>query len=170
VLIYKATELVNFAQGDLLMLGAFVAYMAVVWWGLDYWVAFAIAVVSIGAFGAVLDKLVLRQVIGQPQFAVVMLTIGLGAMFRTFASVTWGSEIYTLPTPFGGVTTVAGVTLSHQYLSIIMPGRGHAGDLAEPARRLLHGHPGEDDLLPDLGDFGRRRRRGRRAPGAGDAH
>ena len=37
VLIYKATELVNFAQGDLLMLGAFVAYMAVVWWGLDYW-------------------------------------------------------------------------------------------------------------------------------------
>ena len=37
MLIYKATELVNFAQGDLLMLGAFVAYMAVVWWGLDYW-------------------------------------------------------------------------------------------------------------------------------------
>ena len=61
----------------------------------------------------------LRRVIGQPQFAVVMLTIGLGAMFRTFASVTWGSEIYTLPTPFGGVWTVGGVTLSHQYLSII---------------------------------------------------
>jgi branched-chain amino acid transport system permease protein len=120
VLIYKATELVNFAQGDLLMLGAFVAYMAVVWWGLDYWAAFAIAVVTIGAFGALLDKVVLRQVIGQPQFAVVMLTIGLGAMFRTFASVTWGSEIYTLPTPFGGVWTVGGVTLSHQYLSIIV--------------------------------------------------
>ena len=46
MLIYKATELVNFAQGDLLMLGAFVAYMAVVWWGLDYWLAFAIAVVT----------------------------------------------------------------------------------------------------------------------------
>jgi branched-chain amino acid transport system permease protein len=120
VLIYKATELVNFAQGDLLMLGAFVAYMAVVWWGLDYWLAFAIAVVVIGALGALLDKVVLRQVIGQPQFAVVMLTIGLGAMFRTFASVTWGSEIYTLPTPFGGVTQVGGVTLSHQYLSIII--------------------------------------------------
>src|SRR5437899_1615487 len=88
VLIYKATELVNFAQGDLLMLGAFVAYMAVVWWGLDYWLAFAISVVVIGVFGALLDRLVLRQVIGQPQFAVVMLTIGLGAMFRTFASVT----------------------------------------------------------------------------------
>ena len=120
MLIYKATELVNFAQGDLLMLGAFVAYMAVVWWGLDYWVAFLISVVTIAAFGALLDAVVLRRVIGQPQFAVVMLTIGLGAMFRTFASVTWGSEIYTLPTPFGGVTTVAGVTVSYQYLSIIV--------------------------------------------------
>ena len=52
VLIYKATELVNFAQGDLLMLGAFVAYMAVIWWGLDYWLAFLISVVTIGIFGA----------------------------------------------------------------------------------------------------------------------
>ncbi len=119
VLIYKATELVNFAQGDLLMLGAFVAYMAVVWWGLDYWLAFAISVVTVGAFGALLDATVLRKVIGQPQFAIVMLTIGLGAMFRTFASVTWGSEIYTLPSPFSGVWQVGGVTLSHQYLSIV---------------------------------------------------
>jgi branched-chain amino acid transport system permease protein len=120
VLIYKATELVNFAQGDLLMLGAFVCYMAVVWWGLDYWLAFAIAVVAIAVFGAVLDRVVLRRVIGQPQFAVVMLTIGLGSIFRTFASVTWGSEIYTLPTPFGGVWQIGSITLSHQYLSIIV--------------------------------------------------
>ena len=120
VLIYKATELVNFAQGDLLMLGAFVCYMSIVWWGLDYWTSFVIAVLAIAAFGALLDRFLLRRVIGQPQFAVVMLTIGLGAIFRTFASVTWGSEIYTLPTPFGGVTRIAGVTLSHQYISIIV--------------------------------------------------
>jgi branched-chain amino acid transport system permease protein len=120
VLIYKATELVNFAQGDLLMLGAFVCYMAVVWWGLDYWLAFLIAVVTIAAFGALLDVVVLRRVIGQPQFAVVMLTIGLGSIFRTFASVTWGSEIYTLPTPFGGVWQLGGITISQQYLSIIV--------------------------------------------------
>src|SRR4029078_2571364 len=119
VLIYKATELVNFAQGYFLILGAFVAYMAVVWWGLDYWLAFLISVVTIGVFGALLDATILRNVVGQPQFAVVMLTIGLGAMFRTFASVFWGSEIYTLPTPFGGVWQVGGVTLSHHYLSIV---------------------------------------------------
>ena len=107
VLIYKATELVNFAQGDLLMLGAFICYMFVVWYHLGYWVSFALAILIVGA-------------IGQPQFAVVMLTIGLGAVFRSFASITWGSEIYTLPTPFSAkATKIAGVAVSHEYLSII---------------------------------------------------
>jgi branched-chain amino acid transport system permease protein len=120
VLIYKATELVNFAQGDLLMLGAFTCYMFVVWYGVAYWAAFALAVAVVAAFGAALDATVLRRVIGQPQFAVVMLTIGLGSMFRSFASITWGSEIYTLPTPFSAqATRVAGVTVSHEYVSII---------------------------------------------------
>jgi branched-chain amino acid transport system permease protein len=95
--------------------------MFVVWYGVGYWVAFALAVAIVGLFGAVLDATVLRRVIGQPQFAVVMLTIGLGAMFRSFASITWGSEIYTLPTPFSAQTTrLAGVSMSHEYLSIIV--------------------------------------------------
>jgi branched-chain amino acid transport system permease protein len=120
VLIYKATELVNFAQGDLLMLGAFTCYMFVVWYGLGYWVALAVTVAIVAAFGAVLDAAVLRRVIGQPQFAVVMLTIGLGAIFRSFASITWGSEIYTLPTPFSArATRIGGVSVSHEYVAII---------------------------------------------------
>jgi branched-chain amino acid transport system permease protein len=60
-------------------------------------------------------------VLGQPQFAVVMLTIGLGAIFRSFASITWGSEIYTLPTPFSAkASRVGGVSVSHEYVSIIV--------------------------------------------------
>jgi branched-chain amino acid transport system permease protein len=121
VLIYKATELVNFAQGDFMMLGAFSCYMFVVWYGLGYWVAFALAIAIVGLFGAALDATVLRRVLGQPQFAVVMLTIGLGAIFRSFASITWGSEIYTLPTPFSAkASCVGGVSVSHEYVSIIV--------------------------------------------------
>jgi branched-chain amino acid transport system permease protein len=112
---------VNFAQGDLLMLGAFTCYMFVIWYDLAFWPAFALAVALVALFGAVLDSAVLRRVIGQPQFAVVMLTIGLGAMFRSFASITWGSEIYTLPTPFSAKTTrIGGVTISHEYVAIIV--------------------------------------------------
>jgi branched-chain amino acid transport system permease protein len=121
VLIYKATELVNFAQGDFMMLGAFTTYMFVVWYGVGYWAAFALAVAIVGLFGAALDSTILRRVLGQPQFAVVMLTIGLGAIFRSFASITWGSEIYTLPTPFSAkATRMGGVTVSHEYVSIIV--------------------------------------------------
>ena len=120
VLIYKSTELVNFAQGDLMMLGAFTCYMFVVWYDISYWPAFALAVAIVGLFGAAIDRLILRRVIGRPQFTVVMLTIGLGAMFRSFASMTWGSEIYTLPTPFSArQTVIAGVSFSHEYVSII---------------------------------------------------
>jgi branched-chain amino acid transport system permease protein len=121
VLIYKATELVNFAQGDLMMLGAFTCYMFITWYGLNYWAGFALAIAVIAAFGALLDRFILRRVIGQPQFAVVMLTIGLGAVFRSFASIAWGSEIYTLPTPFSAQQTMlGGVSISHEYVSIII--------------------------------------------------
>ena len=121
VLIYKATELVNFAQGDFMMLGAFTCYMFVIWYGLGYWLAFALAVAAVALFGAALDATVLRRVLGQPQFAVVMLTNGLGAIFRSFASITWGSEIYTLPTPFSAkATMIRGVSVSHEYVAIIV--------------------------------------------------
>jgi len=121
VLIYKTTELVNFAQGDFMMLGAFTCYMFVVWYGVGYWPAFALAIGAVALLGAVLDATVLRRVIGQPQFAVVMLTIGLASTFRSFASITWGSEIYTLPTPFSArATRLGNVSVSHEYLSIIV--------------------------------------------------
>src|SRR5262249_4231841 len=103
------------------MLGAFTCYMFVVWYGVGYWAAFALAIAIVGLFGAALDAAVLRRVIGQPQFAVVMLTIGLGAIFRSFASITWGSEIYTLPTPFSArATRMGGLSGSHEYTSIIV--------------------------------------------------
>ena len=78
VLIYKATELVNFAQGDIMMLGGFAAFSFVTWFGFNYWVAALCAVAITAAFGFLIDALIIRRVIGQPQFAVVMLTLGSG--------------------------------------------------------------------------------------------
>lgn len=121
VLVYKATEVVNFAQGDLLMLGAFVAYTAITLYGLNYWLGLALAMAAMAVFGALLDGLVLRRIIGQPQFAMVMLTIGLGFMFRSFASMSWGAETYSIQTPFTGkVLRPGGVVVSEEYLAIII--------------------------------------------------
>src|SRR6058998_1544037 len=78
VLIYKATETVNFAQGELMMLGAFAGLVLMEVVGLPFWLAAAIAVVGMAGFGVLVERLVIRPILGQPQFTVVMLTIGLG--------------------------------------------------------------------------------------------
>ena len=75
VLIYKATETINFAQGDILMLGAFVAYSLIGIMGMDYLTGFALTVLIIAVFGFFLDAVVVRQIIGQPAFALSLIHI-----------------------------------------------------------------------------------------------
>jgi branched-chain amino acid transport system permease protein len=121
VLIYKATETVNFAQGDLLMLGAFAAFTFIVGFGLPYWLGLICAVVVLAVFGYLLDGFILRQVIGKPQFSIVMLTIGLGFMMRSGSSIFFGTETRQLPTPFdSGVTNFLGLQIADVNLSVLV--------------------------------------------------
>jgi branched-chain amino acid transport system permease protein len=121
VLIYKATEMVNFAQGDLMMLGSFVALTCIGTWEMGYWTGLAAAALAMAVFGYLLDAIVLRRIIGQPQFAVVILTISMGFLFRSFAGFVWGNETLNFPdTPFTNrIANVGGVILSWEHLSII---------------------------------------------------
>jgi branched-chain amino acid transport system permease protein len=121
VLIYKATEMVNFAQGDVMMLGGFVAFSLIANFHLPYWIGGLLAILITAAFGYALDALVLRRVIGQPQFAVVMLTLGLGFIFRAVAGITWGYDSVGFNTPFTNKTAnVGGLVLGQDNLSIIV--------------------------------------------------
>ena len=121
VLIYKATEMVNFAQGDIMMLGGFVAFTMIVKFGLPYWLGALLAILITAAFGYLLDAFVLRRVIGQPQFAVVMLTLGLGFIFRAAAGITWGYDSVGFNTPFTNKTVnINGLILGQDNLSIIV--------------------------------------------------
>ena len=121
VLIYKATEMVNFAQGDIMMLGGFVAFSLIANFHLPYWVGGILAILITGAFGYALDALILRRVIGQPQFAVVMLTLGLGFIFRAAAGITWGYDSVGFNTPFTNKTVnVGGLVLGEDNLSILV--------------------------------------------------
>jgi branched-chain amino acid transport system permease protein len=121
VLIYKATEMVNFAQGDVMMLGGFVAFSLIANFHLPYWIGGLLAILITAAFGYALDALVLRRVIGQPQFAVVMLTLGLGFIFRDVAGITWGYDSVGFNTPFTNKTAnVGGLVLGQDNLSIIV--------------------------------------------------
>ena len=121
VLIYKATEMINFAQGDLMMLGGFAAFSMIAGMGLNYWAGAAVAIAVMAVFGFLLDSVVLRRVIGQPQFAVIMLTLGLGFIFRAAAGVTFGYGSVTFVTPFTNkVENIGGMVIGQDSLSIVI--------------------------------------------------
>ena len=103
VLIYKATEMVNFAQGDIMMIGAF---MAVVFINLLDWPfvpGLLAAVLVMAVVGALIERALLRPMIGEPHFAVLMLTIGLGFALRAVAGAIWGNEPRALDLPYVGI-------------------------------------------------------------------
>ena len=113
VLIYKATEQINFAQGDMMMLGAFIALGLgnEAYLGAPFWLACAGAVVAMAAIGWGLERAVLRRLFGQPQIAVMMLTIALGFLLRFVAGAVWGHDPLALENPVAGQTLRLGGTV-----------------------------------------------------------
>ncbi|MFT7595770.1 MAG: branched-chain amino acid transport system permease protein [Paracoccaceae bacterium] len=123
VLIYKATEAVNFAQGDFMMIGAFVCvgltnaeYM-----GLNFWLAIPLAMLIMAALGYAFDWGVLRHMSGQSQTSIVILTIALGFILRFAAGTIWSHEPVSLETPFAGQDLrFNGVVLGIDEIAIIV--------------------------------------------------
>jgi branched-chain amino acid transport system permease protein len=101
VLIFKATEVINFAQGEFMMLGAFLAFSLLNYGHLPFWMSVLLTLFIMAGFGAVLDRLVMRYLVGEPVFAMVMFTIGLSIFLRSVAGMIWSTDTYTLALPSG---------------------------------------------------------------------
>jgi branched-chain amino acid transport system permease protein len=122
VLIYKATETVSFVQGDLMMMGGFVGLADMTMLGFPYWLAILAAIVAMGLFGLFAERLVIRPILGQPQFTIVMLTIGIGYILRGLITMipAIGTETHVLPVPFKDqVIQAGGLLFSVEQLVII---------------------------------------------------
>ncbi|HUF91928.1 MAG TPA: branched-chain amino acid ABC transporter permease [Candidatus Limnocylindria bacterium] len=99
VLVYKATDAINFAQGEFVMLGGFVVAVALNTYGAPVWLAVAVGLGFMIAFGFGLERVMLRRLIGRPIIAVVMATIGLAAILRGVGPLAWGAETKSLTLP-----------------------------------------------------------------------
>lgn len=113
VVIYRATGVINFAQGGFVLLGAYLTYNFNVTWDLPFAVAVLLAVLGGALVGALVEVLVLRRMVGQPVFAVIMITIGMLFVLEQITTSIWGFENLNLGDPWGiDNTEVGGVVMA----------------------------------------------------------
>jgi branched-chain amino acid transport system permease protein len=100
VVVYKATRVINFATGELMMFGAFFAWTAMTAAGAPFAAAVAVAALGSALVGAAVERVVLRPLMGQRTISVIMVTIGLSSVFRGIAQIVWSGEYRSFPPIF----------------------------------------------------------------------
>ena len=108
VLVYKATDAINFAQGEFVMMAGLIAAVIVGIEGMPLIAAILATVAIMVGFGFGLERVVLRPLLGRPVVAVIMATIGLAAMLRGLAPVIFGGETRAVSLPVGDEPIVIG--------------------------------------------------------------
>jgi branched-chain amino acid transport system permease protein len=122
VLIYKATETVSFAQGELMMLGAFGGLAGMTMLGFPFWLAVLSSIAAMALLGILLERVVIRPILGQPAFSIVMLTIGIGYVARGLITMipNIGTETHTLPVPYKDqIWKLSGLILNVEQMAVI---------------------------------------------------
>lgn len=121
VIIYKSTQVLSFAQQGLTVLGAFwVVYFSDVL-DLSFWVAVSLGMLLAAAVGIVIERIMLRPMVGKPVFAVALLTIGLNIVILVIAFDLIGVEIRSLRDPWGFKSlSIGGVTISYKNAATII--------------------------------------------------
>jgi branched-chain amino acid transport system permease protein len=108
VVIYKSTGVINFAQGGLLALGAYLGYTFSNNLALAFAVAVVLACLAAAVVGASVERLVLRRMVGQPPFAVIMITIGLLFVIEPLITAIWGFDNLPVDNPWNIRTVEVG--------------------------------------------------------------
>ena len=122
VLIYKATETVSFAQGELMMLGAFFGLLIMGFWGYPFWVAVLASMGAMAATGYVIERAVINPILGQPAFSVVMLTIGIGYVLRGLVTMIpgIGTDTHVLAVPYKDQTFQWGALMINAEQAVVV--------------------------------------------------
>ena len=100
VIIYKSTSILNFAQGELLMLGAYVCVALFATYQVPIGFAFVLTLAFMALLGVLLERVLLRPMIGEPVISVIMLTLGLSSVLRAIVQGFWGTDTRPYPEIF----------------------------------------------------------------------
>jgi branched-chain amino acid transport system permease protein len=117
VLIYKATQVVNFAQGEFLLIGAWVCWWLLTKYQLPFYLGMPITLAFMLIFGVALQVIVLRPMIGEPIISVIMVTIGLSTVFQAAMKWIFGTNLQPFPPVFTTQTvSILGLQIQTVYL------------------------------------------------------
>jgi branched-chain amino acid transport system permease protein len=120
VLIYKATEVVNFAHGEFMMLGAFAVLTLSEALGWSFWPSFLVGCMAVAVVGYLVDAQVMRRIIGESQASVFILTVAFGFIFRALAGMIFGWNARSVEAPFSGALEIGNfVSINYDRLVII---------------------------------------------------
>ncbi len=97
VIIYKATKVINFAQGELVMVGAYICFALTVQFQIPFLAAFAMTLIFSVLLGLCIERLALRPLIGEEGISVIMVTIGLSSVLRSMVQLIWGHDLQVFP-------------------------------------------------------------------------
>ena len=118
VIIYKATKVVNFAQGEMLMAGAYMCFALTVQAGIPFLASFLLTLGFSVVLGLCIERLILRPMIGEPIISVIMVTIGLSSVLKAVVQFFWGTDIRVYPQVLpSDPVFVAGVPVAPVYIA-----------------------------------------------------
>jgi branched-chain amino acid transport system permease protein len=120
VLIYRATEVINFAQGEMAMATTYITYQFTLW-HVTFWLAFFLTLVVAFALGAVIYAALIRPVAHRSVIAVVIITVGLFILIDGLVAWKWGADLKFMQAPFGNhVYRSGGVAFSRQDIGVLL--------------------------------------------------
>lgn len=119
VLANKGTGILNFAQGELVALGAYIALFFSLGLNLPYWAVFFLTLLAAAMVGALIERVLLRPLLGTPHFTVVVATLAIGMMIKNALRIAWPEAVSTFPSPLDNLSVqIAAVNINAQYLWI----------------------------------------------------
>ncbi|WP_421999885.1 branched-chain amino acid ABC transporter permease [Reyranella sp.] len=120
VMIYVSTDHINFAQGEMAMFSTYISWQLMTW-GLSFWLAFIVAVALSFVMGVLIERLILRPLHSAPILSIIVVFIGLLAIFNSMAGAIWSYLIKEYPSPFPKSSFgIAGVIGPHQLGVVIV--------------------------------------------------
>ncbi len=120
VIIYKASDVINFAQGEFLTFGAYLSFAFLVQFGLPWSLGVLATMIVAGLIGLLVERLVLRPLIGEPVISMIMATIGLSSVLKALVNGIWGPRPRAFPAflPSGEVEVFGAIVGADRLVTI----------------------------------------------------